>query len=280
MSRTRRIIRTGGRCCVVLLLLWWIPGWPEAASGDPDHAKYGPVHGPIAVPLSQSSAYFRDVNHPAADFWRLMPYYVSQITGGSCSVASVAMVVNGFARSGRMLRDEDTIVTQTDLLDRVRRHPWKSKRGLSLGRLEAVLKESLGLYGVLNAGTQMVQTTENTPQNLDEFRKVLESNERSADDFVIVHYLQDIVTRSPGGPYPHISPVGAYDIESRRVLILDVDRKWYEPYWVPDHMLFEAMSGRTRAFGHGGYIRVWANPRGGIVSRPKNRITDPEAGRR
>ena len=253
------IMTKGPRLWVLLLLLGLLPVLPEAAVNNPDYPKYGPEQNPIAVPLSQSNAYLRRIDHPASDFWRLMPYYVSQITGGSCSVASVAMIVNGFTRSRRKLKDRDAAITQMDLLTSVRRHPWKTKRGLTLRQLEAVLKESLGLYGVPNARTEMVQTTADTTRDFDGFRRALESNEASADDFIIVHYLQDLLTQSPGGPYPHISPVGAYDIESRRVLILDVDRKWYEPYWVPDHMLFKATLGRTKAFGHGGYIRVWAD---------------------
>jgi Phytochelatin synthase len=33
---------------------------------------------------------------------------------------------------------------------------------------------------------------------------------------------------------PHISPIGAYDRDARQVLIMDVDREWYVPYWSPD----------------------------------------------
>lgn len=247
-----------GRCHVLWLCLACLClSMPAHAADNEDHPKYGPEETPVAVPLSQSNDFFRNSKNNAPDFWRLIPYYVPQITGGSCSVASVAMIVNGFARSGRALKDADTIIRQSDLLDNVKQHPWKKRRGLSIEKLNVVLNESLKIYGISNGDTQMVQTSKNTPKAFDEFRRVLEINEQSANDFLVVHYLQNVLTKAPGGPYPHISPIGAYDIKNRKVLILDVDRKWYEPYWVSDKVLFEAMLGRTRAFGHGGYIRVW-----------------------
>ncbi len=75
---------------------------------------------------------------------------------------------------------------------------------------------------------------------------------------MLLHFAQDKVTGAAGGPYPHISPVGAYDKATRRVLILDIDRKWYEPYWAPDTVVLEAMAEKTSAFGHGGYIIISA----------------------
>lgn len=245
------------RCFFLLFcLICLLPIAEIRGAEDQKYPKYGPRNKPVAIPLSQSNEYLRSGRNDAPDFWRLMPYYVPQITGGSCSVASVAMIVNGFIRSGRQLNDKDTVVTQSDLLDGVKRHPWKKRRGLSLEKLHIVLRESLEMYGVSAGDTRRVQTSRNTPEDFDEFRRVLELNERSADDFILVHYLQGLVTRAPGGSYPHISPIGAYDIEKRKVLILDVDRKWYEPYWVSDKILFKAMLGKTRAFGHGGYIHI------------------------
>jgi hypothetical protein len=40
---------------------------------------------------------------------------------------------------------------------------------------------------------------------------------------------------------PHISPIGAYDRGAQQVLVMDVDREWYVPYWSPDAKLLDAM---------------------------------------
>ncbi|MGC4118533.1 MAG: phytochelatin synthase family protein [Myxococcales bacterium] len=97
-------------------------------------------------------------------------------------------------------------------------------------------------------------SADGTAEGLARLRAALEENERSARDAMIVHFVQDELTAAPGGPYPHISPIGAYDAARRRVLVLDVDREWYEPYWVSDEALFKAMSRRTSAFGAGGWV--------------------------
>jgi hypothetical protein len=63
-----------------------------------------------------------------------------------------------------------------------------------------------------------------------------------------------LLAGTAGGPCPHISPVGAYDGKTRRVLIFYVDRDRYEPYWAPDTQVFKAMAAKTAAFGAGGYV--------------------------
>ena len=245
----------------VLPILMW-------ASEDKDYPKYGPKDVPIAIPLSHSHEYFRQPENPAPDFWRLMPYYEPQFNGGACSVASVVMIVNGFVRAGHGydLKDQDTNVSQLDLIQNETQQQWKGEMtqegfkgrlGLNLESLDRAVKSSLITFGMPGVQTKMIQTDKSTPEALSEFRRTLELNEKSSHDFILVHFLQDILTRSVGGPYPHISPIGAYDIQNRKVLILDVDRKWYEPYWVPDNLLFEAMVAKTKTFGHGGYIRIW-----------------------
>ena len=40
---------------------------------------------------------------------------------------------------------------------------------------------------------------------------------------------------------PHISPIATYDVDLRHVLIMDVDRQWYIPYWSSDEKLLAAM---------------------------------------
>ena len=40
---------------------------------------------------------------------------------------------------------------------------------------------------------------------------------------------------------PHISPIATYDVDLRHVLIMDVGRQWYIPYWSSDEKLLAAM---------------------------------------
>lgn len=224
--------------------------------------KYGPAEAPRAIPLSRDHDYLRRA--PAPDFWALIPYYVPQLNEAACSVASVAMVVNAAVRAGRPLGNEDRNVTQQALLDKVRDAQWKERvsagnlplrHGLTLAQLGEVTAASLQAFGDANAAVATVPA-DGSSEGLARFRATLAANETSAREALLLHFVQDELTDAPGGPYPHISPVGAYDAEHRRVLILDVDREWYEPYWVSDEVLWRALSRKTIWFGAGGYVRA------------------------
>ena len=55
--------------------------------------------------------------------------------------------------------------------------------------------------------------------------------------------------QTPGLSYGHIAPVGAYDEPNRRVLVMDPDRAWYEPYWIPDDVALAGMATRDPVSG-------------------------------
>jgi hypothetical protein len=224
--------------------------------------KYGPSGSPRAAPLSADHAYLAAA--PAPDFWALMPHYGGQMNDFACSAASVAMVINAAVRTGRPLSNEDRNITQQVLLDRVAAEHWKARvsslgywgrHGLNLAQLEVVAQAALRSFGASQSSARATPA-DGSEAGLEGFRRALAQNERSARDAMLLHFVQDEVTAAPGGPYPHISPVGAYDEARRRVLVLDVDREWYEPYWVADDVLYRAMSKKTLAFGAGGYVQV------------------------
>jgi hypothetical protein len=248
-----------GRLALLLLAALALPLRGTAVAQPP---KYGPQGSPRAVPLSADHAYLTAA--PALDFWALMPHYVGQMNGAACSAASVAMVLNAAVRTGRPLSNEDRNITQQVLLDRVAAEHWKARLsslgywgryGLNLAQLEIVARAALQSFGASQASARAMPA-DGSEAGLEGFRRALVQNERSSRDAMLLHFVQDEVTAAPGGPYPHISPVGAYDEARRRVLVLDVDREWYEPYWVADDVLYRAMSKKTLAFGAGGYVQV------------------------
>lgn len=235
---------------------------PDDASGTP---KYGPVGAPHAVPLWQSHEYFQSAKHPAPDFWKLITHYTGQETGLYCSVATVTIVLNAIARTGGDLRASDANYQQSGLPDKVKAAHWRervtgkgweSRKGLTLAELEDVVLDTLKTYGIKGWTVTRRSFPDATPEALGELRTILEANEASSDDFVVLHFLQDKLTDDPGGPYPHISPVGAYDAASGRVLVLDVDREYYGPYWVSAERLLAALCAKTPTFGQGGLLIV------------------------
>lgn len=248
--------------CLAIILIQ--AGSASAAAGVAAvPPKYGPAGAPWATPLWQSHEYFQAARHPAPDFWKLITHYTGQNNNLSCSVAAVATVLNAIARTEGDLRASDANFQQAQLIDdvgaahwkeRVTGSGWNGRAGLTLAELEEVAAEALKRYGITGWTTSLRSFRDVSPEALDDLRAILEANEGSADDFVILHFLQDRLTDDPGGPYAHISPVGAYDAASGRVLILDVDREYYGPYWVGVERLLAALSARTPPFGYGGVL--------------------------
>ena len=227
--------------------------------------KYGPIGAPYATPLWQSHEYFQSAKNSAPDFWTLINHYTGQNNSLSCSVATVTMVLNAIARTQGDLRASDAYYQQSKLIDDVKAAHWKEhltgagwkgRVGLTLAELEEVVLDTFKTYGIKGWTVSLRSFKDATPEALRELRAILEANEASANDFVILHFLQDRLTNDPGGPYAHISPVGAYDAASGSVLVLDVDREYYGPYWVSVERLLTALSAETPAYGHGGLLIV------------------------
>ncbi|HBA62200.1 MAG TPA: hypothetical protein DCZ92_15575 [Elusimicrobia bacterium] len=232
----------------------------DAAAATP---KYSPLDGAAAVPLSSDNAYFRKPANPAPDYWALSSFYVPQYNGAACSAASVTMALNALINARRARGDSDENLLQQTLPEKVKGFDWKGlvseggsagRHGVTLAQLGQAAREALAAGGA--AGWQVSVTTvaEQSARALEDFRKALAANERGADDIMLLHFAQDAVTGAPGGPFAHVSPVGAYNAAAKRVLIMDVDRQWYEPYWAADARVFAAMLVKTPAFGSGGYV--------------------------
>lgn len=224
-----------------------------------------PKYGPSAVPLSSDRAYFQQANNPSPDFWALMPFYVPQRNEYECSVASVAAVVNGLTRANRQLAGDVRNVTAASLLETVKTAQWAERMkkggvdgqvGLTLKQLAEVLAEALRLQGITLPLIETVQVTADNQVTRERWRTTLTANEASADDMILIHFTQDTLTGSEGGPYAHISPIAAYDAASDKALVLDVDREYYEPYWSPADIIVKAMAVYTPQYGYGGWIRV------------------------
>ncbi len=73
----------------------------------------------------------------------------------------------------------------------------------------------------------------------------------------MVNFLQSELTGDPEGKVGHVAVVGAYDEKNSRVLILDPDREYYEPYWVSVDTLLKGMNTQDKDSNRNrGYIVV------------------------
>jgi hypothetical protein len=241
------------------------------ASGAGLHADptVKPKLGPHAITIQQSHDYLR--KNLAPDYWALSPFYVPQMSASACSLATVTTLVN--ALRGLPPLSADELVTQAALLQAVRSEAWASQTapngdGVTFEEFRSYVALSLQAYQI-DAEVEVFKPVDSSPATLASLRKILTENEQSDDDIVLIHYNQGVITGDWDGP--HLSPVGAYDSDARRVLIMDVDRQFYIPYWTSDEKLLEALlrpvpADRGRRAGEtGGIVRVTL--RGGRVNR-------------
>ena len=214
-----------------------------------------PKFGPDAVPITQDRDYLRKSDAP--DYWALSAFYVTQVTGSACSVASVAMMIN--ALRGLPPLSTNRLITQSRVLNEVDEDAWKSAtaengEGVSFAEFQGYVRRSVEAFN-LNAEVEVFRPKDTSPETLAELRRILTENERSDRDIILLAYDQGTLTGDT--TVGHIAPLGAYDAATRRVLVMDVDRLWYVPYWSSDEKLLEAMVKPDRADPTGsGLVRV------------------------
>ena len=192
----------------------------------------------------------------------LWNHYVRQFNAASCSVATVATVINALLETGGQLVHP---VSQPELLDRVRTANWKQRmsdagdhgrRGLPLPLLARIVESSLAAYGIRYRSLEVVQAVKHGPRAERTLRTLahhLAAFESRGDRVVIAHFDQGEVL--PSLHIPHISPVGAFDARDSGVSVLDVDPEAPGPYRVGLDVFYRAL--RTdynplfRKFGYG-----------------------------
>jgi len=198
----------------------------------------------------------------------LWQHHVKQYHGASCSVASVATVVNALLATQR---PGHRPVSQQELLGKVRTGNWKERmssrgdrgrRGLPLPLLGEVVESSLRAFDVRYREVETVCVSRKAASS----RRVrntllghLTGFERSGRTLIIAHFDQGAFVRTLS--IPHISPVGGFDPGTRHVTLLDVD-PGERPYRVPFDTFLKGLSSdyhnvfRPLGYGSGGYVRI------------------------
>jgi hypothetical protein len=209
-------------------------------------ANAKPKYASTTATLSNDRSYFSKGNQ--SDFWRLIPYYVHQQTDSACSIATATIVFNGM-KSKLGLTSDDELLSQDLVLKLSGNKTWARSVGkLGHGVELAKLGEYMEQAGLKVTGSKVsVQTIYGSDLNLVQLEKLLIENEKNEDDFILANFLQSAFTDD--ADVGHISPVGAYDKSKKRVLVLDTDRKWYEPYWVSLETFLKGIQTKDKASG-------------------------------
>lgn len=198
----------------------------------------------------------------------LFKNHVKQYHGSSCSVASVVTVVNALRE---LQGDRTGPITQMDILEKVRTGHWKERmspdgyhgrRGLPLPLLGEIVKSSLDAYALRYKTVETVSGLKDSHQAMKkkELKNRLVDFETRGGCLVIVHFAQGAFV--PTLNIPHISPVGAFDVETGDVTILDVDPDQDRLYKVSFDAFCRGLFGnypfimRPLGYHAGGYVCI------------------------
>ena len=235
-------------------------GLETGSFASPPKPKYGPIASPRAVPLSQSNEYFRNPKHPAPAFWALISFYIPQSTPASCSSATLAMVLNA-ARAEKSKTADDAVVQEKALWNKANVDHWKERLnggyfgqyGADLELAAKVADAAFKSYGFKNVTEKVVHVSQVTPVVKKELIQDLRS--LSGHTFIMANFNQQSFTAD--ADVGHFAPIAAYDEDKGRVLVLDPDREYYEPYWISVDTFLEGMNTLDSSKKkHRGYIVV------------------------
>lgn len=218
-----------------------------------------PKFGPEAVPIFQENTYLRQA--PAPDYWNLSPFYIPQRTSSDCSLAAIVMAVN--ALRGLPANADQQLITENTLMSGVGDQKWMTEvtedgSGVTFDETQRYLRAALDHFELADATLKVVSTTVADAPTLDGLRRALTENEATSANVMLVYFNQGVITGDWDGP--HISAIGAYDAAKDRVLLMDVDRDWYVPYWTSTETLLAALvkpspaDQGVLAGGTGGYL--------------------------
>ncbi len=208
---------------------------PEAAVSPADLSCFPED----TIPVFYENDYL--LREPNADYWRLSEYYLPQSTNCGCSAASAAMALNALRSR---LAPDDPILTDRHVVASIGDPTWAARTdhdggGVALFDLEQSLLESLERFN-LDGSVRAFAPDAGELGALDALRNTLIHNESSPDSIMLAYFNQAVVTGDPEGGL-HVSPIGAYNAEADRVLVMDVDHECCLPYWTSTETLLAAL---------------------------------------
>ena len=159
----------------------------------------------------------------------LSEQFLTQSSPPSCGMATLAMLLNS-------LRVDP---------GRVWQKPWRwfTEEMLTscypnTGNTAGITMEHFGHIAECNGAA--VQTFYGEEVTANEFRNALVHAFDSSEEMrIAVAFDRQVLGQTGTG---HYSPIGAYNREADMILVLDVARFKYPPYWVPVELMWKAMS--------------------------------------
>lgn len=195
-----------------------------------------PIQGATLISLESAegqSLLIRSQENSA--FWRLLRFFETQQTLAFCGVASSVAVLNAMAipapfapgMGGKRLFTQSNFFSPE--VAAIRSEDHVKRFGYPLQQLAAALRQ----------WSVAVRVEHVTPElELSIVRADLRRALADPNAGIIVNYQRRALEQAGGG---HLSPLAAYEANSDRFLILDVNRLNYAPTWVTAKDLYLAM---------------------------------------
>mmetsp|Transcript_26158 Transcript_26158/g.42904 ORF Transcript_26158/g.42904 Transcript_26158/m.42904 type:complete len:435 (-) Transcript_26158:528-1832(-) len=187
------------------------------------------------------------VDGTAESYWKLTEQFINQSDPAFCGVTTLLMCLNAMCidpnirwRGGwRYYGNEEVLLDRCCLsTERIRRMGITLEDFCQLGRCQGLNVELKRPEPLEKSGDNDEKKT--TGYTLDEFRNDVRSvlSDKKQYPLLVVSFSRHALGQTGDG---HFSPVGAYHEASDQVLILDVARFKYAPYWVGVEDLYRAL---------------------------------------
>ncbi len=183
------------------------------------------------------------------DYWRLINYYETQHTGTFCGVASSVIILNALELERPYVeRIGFPLFTQeegffTEAVKNIVKQEDVRIRGMSIPELTSALETFDVTATPLHA----------SDMTLMEFRALVEQVVADKNQYLIANWHRPSLDQEGEG---HFSPIAAFNKETDQILVLDVSRYKYPPFWVKTEDFFNSMlpvdssSGKSRGIIH------------------------------
>jgi len=225
-------------------MLWVVgclAGMAVSAAGFVWYRLSHPSYGHAALPARLISVESPDgrrmlaASEARADHVLLSRWFVPEEKLSWSGPATATIVLNALhtPAAGEALTQRDLFTPE---VRKVRGRFATTLKGMSLDELGRVLRA----HGVLADVVHAADT------DFLSFRRVAAANLAADDDFLIVDYDRSVLGQAGAG---HISPLAAWDQDTKRFLVLDTAAYRYPPTWVTATDLWAAMDTKDERTG-------------------------------
>lgn len=170
-----------------------------------------------------------------APYFKLATYLESEQILTFCGPATIAAVLNSLEIKRPVpqrlypwgLFTQDTVFTPEN--QTIKPYPMVEHEGLVLEQLTAFFN-NLGVKAEMHHADTIDEA---------KLRQTIKDTLADPNKRLVINYTRKAIGQNGDG---HISPVGAYDAESDRVLVLDVAKYKYPPVWMTVADLYKAIN--------------------------------------